>query len=473
MSQPFIAREAELASLADMYQSPRFEMAVIYGRRRVGKTSLIKEFIKDKPAIYVQGIEATKELNLNYLTNAVLDFENPDRLDRSFSYSDFRDIFSKAQDLANKQEGKLIFVLDEFPYFAQSAPEISSVLQFAIDHVFKEYDNIMLILCGSSMSFMQHQVLGHQSPLYGRKTGQFKIRPFDIFDTKKMLPLVKNEDLLAYYGITGGIPQYLSFIDQTKSVEENINRLFLRNNAILQDEPNVLLQEELRKPATYYSILVALAQGKTKPNEIYQAIGLSSASSLSPYLSRLQELEMVERKSPILEKNTKNAIYRISDTMFQFWFQYISGQQDKISLGRTSGLLARIMADLPNFLGPVFEKACREWAWRQDDLPFDPQEISSWWGYNPALKRQEEVDLVAVSYDKKEAIIGECKWRKAEKLSPQMLDTLRSRAALLSSKFGITKIHLCFFAKESSQSFKELAESQKVRLIPFDNFWKS
>lgn len=131
------------------------------------------------------------------------------------------------------------------------------------------------------------------------------------------------------------------------------------------------------------------------------------------------------------------------------------------------------MADLPNFLGPVFEKACREWTWRKDDLPFDPQEISSWWGYNPALRRQDEVDLVAVSYDKKEAIIGECKWRKVEKLSPQMLDTLRSRATLLSSKFGITKIHLYFFVKESSLSFKELAESQKVRLILFDDFWKN
>lgn len=174
MSQPFIAREAELASLADMYQSPRFEMAVIYGRRRVGKTSLIKEFIKDKPAIYSKGVLATRKINLNYLTNAVLDFVNPNRLDRSFSYSDFRDIFSKVQDLANKQEGKLIFVLDEFPYFAQSGPEISSVFQFAIDHVFKEYDNIILILCGSSMSFMQHQVLGHQSPLYAASLAQFR-----------------------------------------------------------------------------------------------------------------------------------------------------------------------------------------------------------------------------------------------------------------------------------------------------------
>lgn len=156
-----------------------------------------------------------------------------------------------------------------------------------------------------------------------------------------------------------------------------------------------------------------------------------------------------------------------------FMQHQVLGHQSPISLNQTSGLLTRIMADLPNFLGPVFEKACREWTWRQDKLPFDPQEISSWWGYNPALSRQDEVDLVAVSYDKKEAIIGECKWRKAEKLSPQILDTLRSRAALLSSKFGITKIHLYFFAKESSPSFKELAESQKVRLILFDDFWKS
>lgn len=155
-----------------------------------------------------------------------------------------------------------------------------------------------------------------------------------------------------------------------------------------------------------------------------------------------------------------------------FMQHQVLGHQSPISLNQTSGLLTRIMANLPNFLGPVFEKACREWTWRQDDLPFDPQEISSWWGYNPTLKRQDDVDLVAVSYDKK-TIIGECKWCKAEKLSPQILDTLRSRAALLSSKFGITKIHLYSFAKESCLSFKELAESQRVRLILFDDFWKS
>ena len=147
------------------------------------------------------------------------------------------------------------------------------------------------------MSFMEHQVLGYKSPLYGRKTGQFKIRPFDIFNTKKMLPQVNNEDLLAYYGITDGIPQYLSFIDQTKSVEENIQEMFLNQNAPLQNEPNVLLQEELRKPATYFSILNALAHGKSKSTQISQAIGMSNGSSISAYLNNLIDLEIIERSN--------------------------------------------------------------------------------------------------------------------------------------------------------------------------------
>ena len=193
----FIGREIELKNLNNMYRSDKFEMAVIYGRRRVGKTSLIKQLLSNKLAIYVQGVQATAETNLRFLSNAILDFEEPKRINRHKTFFDF----------------------------AESSAEISSILQYTIDHIYKEKNNIMLILCGSSMSFMEHQVLGYKSPLYGRKTGQFKIRPFDIFTTKKMLSKVNNEDLLAYYGITDGIPQYLSFIDQTKSVEENKNEL--------------------------------------------------------------------------------------------------------------------------------------------------------------------------------------------------------------------------------------------------------
>lgn len=154
----------------------------------------------------------------------------------------------------------------------------------------------MFILCGSSMSFMEHQVLGYKSPLYGRKTGQFRIRPFDIFNTKKMLSKVNSDDLLAYYGITDGILQYLSFIDQNLSVADNIQQMFLNQNAPLQDETNVLLQEELRKLATYFSILNALAHGKNRSSQISQAIVMSNGSNISAYLNNLIDLEIIERK---------------------------------------------------------------------------------------------------------------------------------------------------------------------------------
>lgn len=467
----FVARERELTRLEKMYESPSFEMAVIYGRRRVGKTALIKKFIKDKPAIYIQGIEATKELNLHYLSDAIMNFANPQRFATNTSFGDFRDAFAAVENIANQHKKKLIFVMDEFPYFAESAPEVSSLLQYTIDHIYKECNNVMLILCGSSMSFMEHQVLGYKSPLYGRRTGQFKIRPFNIFDTKKMLPEVNNEDLLAYYGITGGVPQYLAFVNQKLSVAENIQKLFLDLNAPLQNETNILLQEELRKPATYYSILVAIANGETKANKIYQAIGLKSSSQLSPYLNKLMELEIIERKAPILEKNKKKSIYVIKDEMFKFWFKFISGQQDQIALGRTKAVLKAIMQELPRFLGPVFERASVDWMWREEPLAIEPREIKSWWGYNPLLKRQEEVDVVAVNFDNSKAMVGECKWKSATKLTSEMLTTLQQRAVLLSQAINVNVVTLYFFAKEAKEDFIQEATRRGIKVIQFDNFF--
>lgn len=467
----FVARENELDDLEEMYESSNFEMAVIYGRRRVGKTALIKEFIKDKPAIYFQGIEATKELNLGYLSDSIMDFENPNRINKNFIFPDFKTAFSQIQDIANQQKKKLVFVLDEFPYLAESAPEVSSLLQYAIDHIYKNFDNIMLILCGSSMSFMVHQVLGDKSPLYGRKTGQLKIRPFDIFDMKKALPDVNDEDLLAYYGITGGVPQYMNFIRPDDSVSENIKRLFLKQTAPLQDEVNVLLQEELRKPATYYSILVAIANGKNKANDIYQTIGLNSASQLSPYLNRLMELEILERRAPILETNKKKSIYAIKDSMFKFWFKFISGEQDQIALGQIDAVLANIMSELPRFLGSIFEQASIDWIWKNHDLPLIPREVKSWWGYNPILKRQDEIDVVAINYNNQEAIIGECKWRNSRKLNSEMLTNLQKRAMLFSEINKIKKNYLYFFVKNCNSDFVEKAKNKNIKVVIFHHFF--
>ena len=178
--QHFVGRNNELNDLNAKYQSPNFEMIVIYGRRRVGKTALISEFIQNKPAIYYQGIESTGDMNLKNLSEKINDLKNDDF--NTASYADFEKAFTEVQNIANHLEQKLVFVIDEYPFLARSEHSVSSILQYVIDHVYKKYNNVMLILCGSSMSFMERQVLGYKSPLYGRKTGQLKLEPFDLFE---------------------------------------------------------------------------------------------------------------------------------------------------------------------------------------------------------------------------------------------------------------------------------------------------
>ncbi len=466
---PFVARERELSRLNKLYQSNSFQMAIIYGRRRVGKTSLIQQFIKNKPAIYSQGIQTIAKQNLSLFSNDISSFTKRHHLTPGVSqFANYRDAFTYIENIAGELKDKLVLVLDEYPYFAQSDPAISSELQAVIDHVYQNHHNIMLILCGSSMSFMEHQVLGVKSPLYGRRTAQFKILPFNIFDTKKMLTHVGNEDLLAYYGLTGGVPQYLTGIDQNLSFAENLKELFLYPDSILFNEPNIFLKQEFTHPTIYFAILTAIANGKNRFNEIFMASGLKSSSNLVPYLNDLTELGIIKQKYPIFNKNSKKKIYIIQDGLFRFWFKYIATEQSAINSGRITGLEQRILSSLPDFLGPTFEQVSREWIWQAKDLPLEPREVVSWWGNNPVKKRQEEVDIVAPNFDNTEAIIGECKWRGQNSLKNAMIDLLQERAFLIPK---VRKNYLFFFAKEAGTDFLTYAKEHGVRVVLYKDFF--
>lgn len=466
---PFVARERELKRLNKLYQSNSFQMVIMYGRRRVGKTTLIRQFIKDKPAIYSQGIQTIARQNLALFSTDIFTFTKQHGINTAISqFANYRDAFAYIESIASELKEKLILVLDEYPYFAQSDPAISSELQAAIDHIYQNKNNIMLILCGSSMSFMEHQVLGVQSPLYGRRTAQFKIRPFNIFDTKKMLPRVSQEDLLAYYGITGGIPQYLTGIDQKLSFGDNLKELFLYPDSILYNEPNILLEQEFIHPSIYFAILTAIANGKSRFNEIFIASGLKSTSNLVPYLNDLIELGIVQQKEPILNQNSKKKIYVIQDGLFRFWFKYIATEQSAINSGRVAGLEQRILSSLHTFLGPTFEQASGQWLWQEKDLPLEPRIIGSWWGNNPLKKRQEEIDLVAPNYNNTKAIVGECKWRESNSLRDKMIDLLQERSLLLPK---IKKTYLVFFAKEANPEFLTYAKEHEVKVVLFKDFF--
>jgi len=345
----FIGRERELKTLNDHYGSNNFEFFCIYGRRRVGKTELIKEFIKGKKAIFFTGFEDTKDVNLASFSNSVR--ETLYNSKSKAVYADFKDALTDIYEYAKSE--KLILVIDEYPFLAKNYQGISSLLQVEIDHRLKD-TNIFIILCGSSMSFMEKQVMGHKSPLYGRRTGQIKTLPFDYETSTKfyqhMTHKTKKEDKAIIYGITGGIAKYLHLFSNGKSLDDNIINNFFNSNELLFEEPTNLLKQELREPALYNSIVTAVANGSTRVNEIATKTGLDSAACVK-YLYNLIELGIVKREIPILEKETsRRSIYRLNDGMFRFWYRFVYANISKIQLGLGEQVFDDIKPQITDFM---------------------------------------------------------------------------------------------------------------------------
>ncbi len=459
----FVGRKKELEKLQNMYESDSFEMAVFYGRRRVGKTTLINEFCKGKKTIYFVGLESTIKENLESFSKAVWDVAEQGNLMPAFS--DFASLFEYIAKLAEKE--RIVLVIDEYPYLAEAYSAVSSVLQACIDHKMKK-GHLFLILCGSSMSFMEHQVLGYKSPLYGRRTAQFKVLPFDFWDSCQMLSGFQPEEAAILYGICGGIPEYLSHVSVTKSVDENLKGLFFEASGRLYEEPSNLLKQELRDPSTYYAVLAAIANGHSKLNDIAVTVGITT-SACSNLLVTLSELGVVKKDYPVTEDGGKKTIYSFADQMFRFSFRFVKPNTSIITAGYGVQLYDnQIKEQLSDFMGEVFEIICRDWFFRQlgssGRLPFFFSKIGRWWGGNPKTKKQEEIDLMAIASE--QAILAECKW-KNELTDVSVLNKLIERSEI----FTYREKYLYLFSKSGfAKSCYELAESsENIRLISFED----
>ncbi|MCH4005509.1 MAG: ATP-binding protein [Lactobacillus crispatus] len=462
----FIGRKNELATLEQLYDSNQFQFAVIYGRRRIGKTALINEFLKDKTAIYFTGLEEKAADSLNRFSAAIYDYIDPNNTAKS-SFSTFDEAFKKIAELAKKQ--RVILAIDEYPYLAKSYPTISSLIQYYIDHFFAK-TNLFLILCGSSMSFMENQVLAYKSPLYGRRTAQFKLLPFSLNEAQAMLPHASKKDVFIMNSICGGIPQYLSYMDDQKNVFENIDHTFLQRNTPLFEEPNNLLKQELRDPSAYNSIINAIAMGASKQNKI--AINSHiTVTTINSYLTNLIELGIISKIVPVTEANnprTKHTLYEISDGMFRFWYTFVGPNISLIERGAGKAVLAQIEDQLPKYLGKEFEKLAQDYMWAKvldkDLIPVPFQHLGYWWGTDPKTKRKEELDVVGLAADKINAYFGECKWRN-EPVSSSVLETLINRSNLIN----YSKKHYYLFSKVGfTDSCKKLAKKVNCKLITFD-----
>lgn len=457
----FIGREYELKELNEEYKKGNFALSVIYGRRRVGKTYLIKEFLKDKKGYYFVALESNALINLSLLSMAV--YEACGNLKGLPDFLDFESAFRYLFEYT--KENRIVFVIDEYPYLAQTAEYISSLLQKLIDE-YRDNSKLFLILCGSSMSFMENQVLAYKSPLYGRRTSQLKINPFNYLDAAKFVESYSYKEKAIVYGLTGGIAEYLTFFNDNVELKTNIINNFLKTSGRLFEEATNLLKQELRQPKTYNDILFAIAGGASKLNEIATKLNMQTGG-LTYYINSLAELGIVEKKTPVLDRKTKRPVYVIKDTMFRFWYYFVQKNMNLINMELGEMVYDKqVKTRLNEYMGSVFEKITIEYfeqRLRKGKLNFIPTDYGNWWGNDKIRKKESEIDLLA--YDENNNyLFAEVKW-KNQKADEIVLNELIKK----SMNFGCLDRHYWLI---SLSGFEENNKYNGVELIDINDIYE-
>lgn len=463
----FYCRENELRKLNTRYEDDEFECIIIYGRRRVGKTALINEFCKNKPTVFLSALPSTEQENLEALSKAIMSYERPDALTTPI-FQDYDSAFDEITRLS--QDERLIFVIDEYPYIAKAKSSISAMLQHLIDHKWN-HSKLFLILCGSSMSFMEHQVLGQESPLYGRRSAQFKIEPLNYKETAVFHPNLSSPENALIYGITGGVPHYINKLHVKSDIDQALLTNLFDRSGYLYEEPANLLKQELREPAVYNAIIKAIAEGASRLNEIVTKTGETSGTCTN-YIRTLIDLGIVKKETPLTEKPGKKTIYLLSDNFFRFWYRFVPSNLSAIDSGRIERIYNQtVKTHFSDYMGVTFEKMCQDYLlYYAPELPINLNEIGQWWGTNPKKKKQVQIDIVGSPAEGREYIIGSCKYRN-EKIGVDELDLLREYAAV----FGKGDLyHYYIFSKGGfTDSLLQASERKEVTLVSLEDMYQN
>ena len=404
MIKQFLNRTNELQTLNSRYNSKKAEFTVIYGRRRIGKSRLIDEFIDDKRGVRLLAREESEKMTLERFSKNLAELFEDETLAQT-TLPDWDNFFEYIT--RKTEEERFVIAIDEFPYIVEQKRSFPSILQ---DHWDRSLENtqIFLIICGSAVSAME-DIMGHESPLYGRRTSQLLIKPISFKNIYREIN-IDIEKAIKFYSVFGGTPPYFMEVDLNETLEHNlVHNVFQYDSFLLQDTEFVL-RSELKKPHLYFSILTAVAEGKTRVNEIVNHTGVER-SKVGRYLSILRDLKLVEREVPVTEENTKSrrGIYKLKDNFFKFWFNFINPNQMLLERSKSQELADKVMESLPNYIGPLFEDICRELVWDDHDY----QEMGRWW------YKENEIDIVGLNPDEKKILFGECKW--SEDVDPRSL----------------------------------------------------
>ena len=462
----FYGRTEELKKLNRRYTGDKFECIVIYGRRRVGKTALINEFCKDKPTIFFSALNTTGKENLDAFSKAIWSYERP-AMESTPVFPDYDAAFAELTALT--QEKRIVVVIDEYPYLAKAMPAVSAMLQHLIDHKWND-SKMILILCGSSMSFMEHQVLGQESPLYGRRTGQFKIEPMDYRETATFHPELSDTDNALIYGITGGVPHYINKLDVRDTIDDALLENFFDRSAYLYEEPANLLKQELREPAIYNAIIKSIAEGASRSNEIVTKTGEDS-SIVTKYLKTLTDLGIVKRETPITEKFGRKTNYLLADNFFRFWYRFVPTNVSAIDSGRIAKTYAQAVKPyFADYMGLVFEQMCKDYLlYYAKDLPIEMNEIGQWWGTDPIQKKQIQIDIVGTPVEGRSYLIGSCKYRN-EKIGMDELELLRNYATAFGKG---DRYHYYIFSKGGfTDGLLDAQACGEVTLVTLDEMYR-
>ena len=468
----FVGREKELKSLESVFEKDGFGMTVIYGRRRVGKSTLIKEFVKDKRVIFYTATKVGPERNLELFTKQVLEV-----LDPSISEATFPSVESVLELISARihdRDRKVVLVIDELPYWAEKDEALLSILQKYIDTIWLQ-KNMMIILCGSTLSFMEKKVLSEKSPIFGRRESQIKLEAFNYKDSALFVPGYSAKDKAICYGVTGGVAKYLALFD------DNIIRLFFNPDGYLFDETRNLLTQEFADITLVNNIIEQVASGENSLNIIASKVHEKDTTVLYS-LEKLIEVGLVEKRKCITEeKNKKKTQYALKDHMFSFWYKFIPKAVSVIEMGQGQIYYEKIVKpQLHSFMGSVFEEMCRYYTLEQGIMGSFGSfitETGTWWGtelmvdeggkkYQPSA----DIDVVGLSSVDKTAVCGECKF-KNEKIDKEIYETLVRRSRLISGNYIVTK-YLLFSLSGFSKWF-DTADKSNLRLITVQDLYKT
>lgn len=440
----FIGRKKELQALQEVYEKPGFGMMVVYGRRRVGKSTLIHEFVKGKKTIYYMATRVGRARNLELFARRVTAALGTACAEESFEF--LEDVFTYiGQKLGDE---KVVLVIDELPCWAEKDDALLSVMQCYIDTDWQD-KNLMVILCGSSLRFMEQKVLGEKSPLFGRRDGQIRLEAFHYRDAAAFVPHYTLEEKAICYGITGGVAKYLSMLDDTRTLDDNIKRLFFRTDGYLYDETHNLLMQEFDDFTLVNNIMELLAEGEIFLNSIADKMGENPVTVFYS-LEKLISIGLVEKRRCITEeKNRKKTRYVLKDTMFKFWYTFLPGATSVIEMGQGSLYYDNyVKQKLYSFMEDVFAQMCSYYTLEQGVAGRFGSVLTNmgyWWGSEIVVRKDgvhfreaRRLDIVGVSEADKTAVIGACMFRR-DRMGQDAYEELVHRGSLISGQYRVTR----------------------------------